>query len=133
MSVLYEIEKRIYERCQKYEKEYDYLHLNDEHENALIYAGKILGLVEASKIVKELLKGNNWIPVEERLPEDDKYILLSFENFSIPLVGRYDRDETGAAFYVGDDTESCSSSGVFVNAWMPLPEPYRISHSQNDE
>lgn len=78
-------------------------------------------------------KFGNWIPVEERLPEDDRYILLSFENFSIPLVGRYYQDETGAAFYVGDDTESCSSSDVFVNAWQPLPEPYQASHSQNDE
>ena len=34
----------------------------------------------------EQLKGSQrWIPVEERLPEDDNYILLSFENFDIPL------------------------------------------------
>ena len=67
-----------------------------------------------------------WIPVDERFPEDDDFILLSFENFNIPLVGRYESDtEGGGKFYVGDDEESCISVDLFVNAWMPLPEPYK--------
>ena len=32
-------------------------------------------------------------------------------------------------FYPGDDEETYASYGLIVNAWMPLPEPYR----QNDE
>lgn len=68
---------------------------------------------------------NGWIPVEERLPENDNYILLSFENFSIPIVGRYEEDENGGAFYVGDEPETCVSQDLFVNAWQPLPEPYQ--------
>ena len=70
---------------------------------------------------------NVWIPVSEKLPEDDRYILLSFENFSVPLVGRYEEDEEGGAFYVGDDPDSCVSEGIYVNAWMPLPKPYKES------
>ena len=69
-----------------------------------------------------------WIPVEERLPEDDNYILLSFENFSLPLVGRYEADsDGGGAFYLGDcdEGDTCLSENLFVNAWMPLPEPYQ--------
>ena len=66
-----------------------------------------------------------WIPVEERLPDPDDNILMSFENFDIPLVGRYEADGEGGAFYVGDDRESCASAYLFVNAWMPLPKPYR--------
>ena len=67
-----------------------------------------------------------WIPVDDKLPPDEKYILLSFKNFSLPVVGRYEVDEDGgAAFYEGDSDRSCSSYGLFVNAWMPLPEPYR--------
>ena len=68
-----------------------------------------------------------WIPVEERLPEDDNYILLSFANFSLPLVGRYEADQEGGAFYLGDcdGEDTCISENLFVNAWMPLPEPYR--------
>ena len=30
---------------------------------------------------------SGWIPVTERLPENDDYVLMSFENFSLPLVG----------------------------------------------
>lgn len=41
-----------------------------------------------------------------------------------PLVGRCETDEEGNAFYIGDETVSCSKMGVFVIAWMPLPEPY---------
>lgn len=69
---------------------------------------------------------NGWIPCSERLPETDKYILLSFSNFSVPCVGRYETDdENGGAFYIGDEAESCSEQDMFVNAWMPLPEPYK--------
>lgn len=68
---------------------------------------------------------NKWIPVTERLPKSEKYILLSFDNFSLPMVGRYEENETdGGSFYVGDDTETCSEQDLFVNAWMPLPESY---------
>ena len=34
------------------------------------------------------------------------------------------KDE-GGNFYVGDDTETCLEEELIVNAWMPLPEPYR--------
>ena len=68
----------------------------------------------------------NWIDVEEKLPEDNKYILLSFSNFTVPQVGRYERFEDGSgAFYIGDEMETCTSQYIFVNAWMELPEPYR--------
>lgn len=66
-----------------------------------------------------------WIPCSERLPKNDNYILLSFENFSVPLVGRYESNEDGGVFYVGDETESCISQDIIVNAWQPLPESYK--------
>lgn len=69
-----------------------------------------------------------WIPCSERLPENDNYVLLSFENFSLPLVGRYDKDgEIGGAFYIGDcdGDDTCVANDLFVNAWQPLPESYK--------
>lgn len=66
-----------------------------------------------------------WIPIDERLPDNDDYILLSFENYSLPQIGRYEENNDGGAFFEGDSDKSCSSYGLFVNAWMPLPEPYR--------
>lgn len=46
-----------------------------------------------------------WIPITERLPKDE--------------------DEEGGVFYPGDDECSYIHYGLFVNAWMSLPEPYR--------
>jgi len=75
-----------------------------------------------------------WIPVEERYPENDNYILLSFKNFSCPQVGRYEEDENGGAFYLGDEQETCVSQDLFVNAWQPLPRSYtELSVGQNEE
>ena len=75
---------------------------------------------------------NGWIPVSERYPESDSYILLSFENFSLPTVGRYEEDEEGGAFFVGDDDISCVSSGLYVNAWRPLPAIYKDGMSMTN-
>lgn len=65
-----------------------------------------------------------WIPVTERLPELGEYVLISFSNFTLPCIGRYDEDEKGGAWFNGDETESLVSQDMYVNAWMPLPEPY---------
>ena len=68
---------------------------------------------------------NGWIPADKP-PKDDKFVLLSFENFTTPLVGRYEEDENGnGAYYVGDETETLVSQGIFVNAWQPLKERYK--------
>lgn len=70
---------------------------------------------------------DGWIPVEDqdRLPKEDEYILLSFENFDLPMVGRYKANEEGGAFYLGDEEDTCISQDLYVNAWQPLPKPYR--------
>lgn len=67
----------------------------------------------------------SWIPVEERLPEEGKYVLISFDNFPLADIGRYETDQEGGVFYPGDEEKSYISYGLFVNAWQPLPEPYK--------
>lgn len=83
---------------------------------------------------------DGWIPVEEQLPEDDSYILLSFDNFTIPIIGRYEERKEGGAFYLGDCTgdDTCIAQDLYVAAWRPLPEPYRpesneIVRDENEE
>ena len=66
-----------------------------------------------------------WIPCSERMPDDESYILVSFENYTMPDIARYEENDEGGTFYPGDDEKSYSSYGIVVNAWMPLPEPYR--------
>lgn len=73
-----------------------------------------------------------WIPVTERLPDPESYILVSFENFSLPDIATYRVDEDGSgAFYPGDEGYTYLSAGVFVNAWMPLPEAYKAEMEEN--
>jgi hypothetical protein len=67
---------------------------------------------------------NQWIPADNP-PKTDNYILLSCENFSVPVVGRYEVNDNVGAYYIGDDDTTCESYGLSVNAWMPLPKPYR--------
>lgn len=66
-----------------------------------------------------------WVPCSERLPEPDEYILLSFSNYSGLVLGRYEEDDGGGTFYEGDSLTPLTQYDVFVNAWMPLPKPYR--------
>ena len=66
-----------------------------------------------------------WIPLEQEIPPQDTYILLSFFNFSLPIIGRYEEDEEGNGnFYAGDEDETLLSQDMYVNAWQPLPEQY---------
>lgn len=84
-----------------------------------------------SNVSEKLTSSNDgWIPVEERYPDTDKYILLSLSNFSIPIVGRWEEDEDGGAFYAGDEDETLVSQDLFVNAWMPLVKPYRSNEEE---
>lgn len=90
------------------------------------YVDICAGLREAEGIIRKHMD-DGWIPVEERLPEDEYYILLSFTNFPLPSIGRFKKDPEGGAFYLGDcdEKDTCISMNLFVNAWMLLPEPYR--------
>lgn len=86
---------------------------------------KVISEEEINRILEQ---ESGWIPVTERLPEDDKYIMVSFDNFTLPDIGRYEVDKDGnGAFYPGDDEKSYTAYDLYVNAWIPLPEPYRES------
>jgi hypothetical protein len=50
------------------------------------------------------------------------YILISFANCPLPLIGRYEQYEDGSgAFFDGDEIEPLSKHGFIVNGWSPLP------------
>ena len=82
---------------------------------------------EDQKDAKEALKEiRRWIPVTEKLPEPETYILVSFDNFTLPDIATYRVDDDGSgAFYPGDEDYTYLSVGFYVNAWMPLPGAYR--------
>lgn len=78
--------------------------------------------------LKELREKSKWIPCSERMLESGEYVLVSFENDGIilPDIATYQVDQDGnGAFYPSDNFVTYASVGLYVNAWMPLPEPYR--------
>lgn len=85
------------------------------------------------KLIDEL-EGSRWIPINERQPETDTYILVSFGNCNMPDIARYEEDKNGGAFYPGDEEKSYISYGLIVNAWKPLPVTYKtVSEVENLE
>lgn len=86
---------------------------------------------QTGKMLKELNKEqrkHRWIPVKEHLPENNNFVLLSFSNFTLPMIGRYEQQEDGSGvWYLGDcdEGDTCLANDLFVNAWMELPEVYK--------
>ena len=115
MQVLEKILEEIDEAIARY-GENPYI---DEKVTDLCY-----GLNLAKDIVRKHMN-DGWIPVEEKVPDSGIYIFLSFTNFTLPMIGRYEKDSDGGAFYIGDEEETCVSQDLYVNAWRPLPEPYK--------
>ena len=80
-------------------------------------------------------ENDGWIPVEERLPEEKKSVLVQWE--------KYDRHLNVTLTYLDvmwlDDAEEKvfeTINGVpngKVIAWRPLPEPYRTERSDNHD
>lgn len=83
------------------------------------------------KLIEEQPKICEWIPLEEKTPENGEHVLLSFANEKQkPLVGTWKVDDEGGAFYAPFTGRTYASLGYFVSAWMPLPEPYEENASK---
>jgi hypothetical protein len=60
-----------------------------------------------------------WIPVSERLPDKNNYVLVfTYDG----IVGEAKRDEDGLFYWAGADFWA---NALKVAHWMPLPEPPR--------
>lgn len=77
-----------------------------------------------------------WREINEELPNPGEYALVSFENegVTLPDIATYEVDKQGnGAFYPSDCEATYASVGVFVNAWMPLPKPYKREEEKQNE
>ena len=106
--------------------------IDQEKKNAALSirhtTGYKAGQIRIAERIEEIIRkhmNDGWIPVEEKVPDSGIYIFLSFTNFTLPMIGRYEKDSDGGAFYIGDEEETCVSQDLYVNAWRPLPEPYK--------
>ena len=78
-----------------------------------------------------------WIPCSKRLPDldEDGYsdkVLVSFSNFTGCEICEYRIVDGKGDWYVGDSEERPAEYGIHVNAWMPLPEPYKGGEHETD-
>ncbi len=105
-------------------KDYENTDLSPEEVERVNDFSKSQAYLLMEKLQKEREKHQR-IPVTEQLPEPETYVLVSFSNFSLPIIGRYDENEEGGVWFAGDENESLVSQDLLVNAWMPLPELYR--------
>ena len=107
---------------------------NAVHNTDLWHITGIKAFIENAPTVQSNLSENltGWIPADMEVPPNDKYVMVSFENFSLPDIARYEEDSEGGAFYPGDEERSYASFGLFVNAWQPLPDPYRPKGENDD-
>lgn len=64
----------------------------------------------------------NWIPVTERLPENERIVLLAWEDYlgkRSPITGYYADDINDGEWMADNDTMLQPDT---VSHWMPLPE-----------
>ena len=117
-----------------WERLYGSLHKLKDYEDTGLSPEEVVSLnnfeeTQTHKLLTKLAEERNkhrFIPITEKLPDPDEYVLLSFENASFVMIGRYTvDDEDSGTFWVGDDDESFIEHDMYVNAWMKLPEPYR--------
>lgn len=92
--------------------------------------------IDACKGAIELLEQTRWIPVSERLPKDEEYVLVCYEDGLIRTAYYYiDTNIYPSEF------EDCCETGWYnynedfmykqdVVAWMPLPELYKAESEE---
>ena len=108
-KILEEIEQK---KCEHIDKDY------------IFGSGDIVnGLDMAMEIIRKHMN-DGWISVEERLPEDDRMVLVTCQTKK--GIRSVNRAYCDGAFWHG----SGSMSGVI--AWRPLPEPYRPERSEGE-
>ena len=87
----------------------------------------------ASKIARSSRDNDGWNPVEERLPEDDVDVLITYVDIDNKDYKDIDITTYGYAFLGGNKLDYKEWRNPFpyfkgnykVVAWRPLPEPYR--------
>ena len=77
---------------------------------------------EAYQRAIDAVEQTTWIPVSERLPEDEQEILFSTKTGRVHS-GKYHDDDSANQWYSHRD--KCRAWNNVVSAWMPLPQPYK--------
>ncbi len=99
---------------------------------------KVTDLCYGMKIAKDIIRkhmNDGWIPVDERLPEDEIPVPKLVTALVPDRKTRWDNSETFSVIvdtdiYDPDYTGKWEYYKKNVIAWRPLPEPYRPERSE---
>lgn len=73
----------------------------------------------------ELINKSRWIPVSERLPEKNVWVLVTVEQND----NRY-QEIMRRNVYTGEWTDNIDNYTDEITAWMPLQEPYKAERGE---
>lgn len=84
---------------------------------------------------------DGWIPVEDRLPEDDVNVLVTYADIDDEEYADITITTYGNAYFGGNKLDfkewripfEYFRSNYKVIAWQPLPEPYQAERSDNND
>lgn len=71
--------------------------------------------------LEELKEENDWIPVDERLPEGQTRVICQFNNGDIELLWQDWESDPETLTYLADFSMMAEKKAI---AWRPLPDPY---------
>ena len=94
----------------------------------VIFGGKSDAYI-SSKWVKDIIRkhmNDGWIPVEERIPEEEGYKAIVCSKQGDIDTGIY--SPYTKQWFIGN----ISALGKDIIAWRPLPEPYRPEWSEGE-
>lgn len=126
MNVLEKILEEIEKRRGSYSR-YSKSKIGKKSEKEISERITELGYVE--EIIRshmDEVKNDDWIPVEEKLPEESGYYMACIYNEE---VDDYDFRKTWFAYVDDYDMDESEWRELYdferVTAWQPLPEPYK--------
>jgi len=115
------------ETFERFAKEYGFKDDKEVYTNGL-------DLIPVYRVQQWLEHDNNenkWIPVSERLPEENKTVIVSTDYGVVYPEARYTKENDWE--WHCDPVADYWASLVYVTAWMTLPEPYKSPKSDGEE
>ena len=105
----------------------------------LEYVDICAGLREAERIIRKHMN-NGWISVEDRLPEDDVDVLVTYADIDDEEYADITTTTYGNAYLGGNKLDfkewrspfEYFKSNYKVTAWQYLPEPYRPERNNEE-
>lgn len=71
-------------------------------------------------IRSHMLENDDWVPVEERLPDKGIYVMCCFDDGAVDVLWQNWKEDKSLLFYADIDGEIRKAI-----AWQPVPEPYK--------